>query len=62
MEEARLFMRTAEVAKLIGISERSARYRCERGDIKATKLGRDWLINRAALMTLLGITDEEEVR
>lgn len=44
-----------EVSNTVGRSERYWRSLCERGEIKATKLGRVWLINRAALMEQLGL-------
>lgn len=56
----RYFVRTDEVAKLIGTSDRSIRRRCERGDVKATKFGRVWLIDRRALMAQLGIAEGVE--
>lgn len=49
---------TGAVAELIGASPRFVRQCCESGKIKATKIGKLWFVNRAALMQQLGITDE----
>lgn len=46
-------------AERIGHSEKFWRDRCVAGDIRASKVGRIWVINRDALMTQLDIKDEE---
>lgn len=48
-------MRTREVAALGIGCDRTIRRMCERGQIKAAKVGGRWYIDRAALMSSLGI-------
>ena len=48
-------MRTREAAALGIGCERTVRRMCERGQIKAAKVGGRWHIDRAALMATLGI-------
>ncbi len=48
-------MGTPEAAYLLNCSEKHVRDLCERGDIKAVKLGKLWHINRADLYERLGI-------
>jgi hypothetical protein len=61
----RLFLKTAEVAKLLGVSQRLVHYYCQRGEIFAIKLsprrtekgrrgkGGSWLIFKESLVEFL---------
>lgn len=40
---------TTEAAARLGISRRTVQLACESGEIRATKVGRDWLIAEKAL-------------
>ena len=50
---------TREAARLIGCSQKHARELCERGEVKAVRLGKCWHVNRAALVEQLGLSPEE---
>lgn len=52
---ARALMTPREAAELAGVSERHIRKLCERGELRAVKLGRAWRVNRAAFLALCGI-------
>lgn len=46
-------MTVAEACELSRLSARTIGRMCERGTIRAVKVGRRWLIGRASLMALL---------
>ena len=46
-------MTVTEASELTTLSKRTIGRMCERGDIKAVKVGRRWLIGRASLISLL---------
>lgn len=46
-------MTVAEAREVSRLSERTIGRMCARGDLKAVKVGRRWLIGRASLMALL---------
>jgi excisionase family DNA binding protein len=48
------FLSTTQVAKLLGISRISVFNRIKKGDIKAEKVGRNFIINRNEVAHLLG--------
>ena len=50
-----LTMKPKEAASVTGLSTRTITRMCESGKLEAAKLGKSWLINRAALMRKLGI-------
>lgn len=50
-----LMLKPCEAASLAGVSTRTVTRLCERGQIKAAKLGSSWRINRAAFLQQLGI-------
>ena len=43
----------SEACKLVPLSKRTIGRMCERGDLKAVRVGRRWLIGRASLMALI---------
>jgi len=43
-------MSTVEAAKLIGISRPAVHYAIKRGNIKARKLGRDWMVEKESAL------------
>lgn len=55
----REFVGTAEAAIITGLSRRTVARMCGRGDVKAVKMGRAWLINRSALMAALGLNTDK---
>lgn len=48
-EDDNAWIGTARAAALTGLSEQSIRRLCASGEIKSTKVGRDWLIRRGDL-------------
>lgn len=52
--EERELITIAEAQKIAPLSKRTYGRMCERGDVKAVKVGKRWLIGRASLMALLG--------
>lgn len=52
---ARALMTPREAAEIAGVSERHIRKLCERGELRAVKLGKAWRVNRAAFLALCGI-------
>lgn len=50
-----LMLKPSEAASIAGVSVRTITRLCERGAIKAAKLGSSWRINRAAFLLQLGI-------
>lgn len=52
-------MGTKEAALIIGCSQKHVCELCERGEVKAVRLGRCWHVNRAALVEQLGLSTEE---
>lgn len=48
-----------DAAEMTGLTPRGIRKRCASGEIKAVKLGRRWLIDRAEFVRQLGIEDGE---
>lgn len=52
-----LMLKPCDAARIAGISTRSITRLCEKGAIKAAKLGSSWRINRAAFMQQLGLSE-----
>ncbi len=50
---AALFMRTQEVAGTLGISQRRVQLLCRNDTLPAKKLGKTWLIDRAAFAAFI---------
>ena len=50
-------MNTKEAAFVLGCSEKHVRDLCDRGELKAIKLGKLWHINRSDLYSKLGIVE-----
>lgn len=50
----RLAFSPAEVAEMTGLSPRTVRIFCERGEVRATKAGERWLIPRSEVARLAG--------
>lgn len=50
-----------EAGEISGHTARYIRRQCALGNIKATKLGRVWLIDRDAFMKRVGLAQESEV-
>ena len=46
-----------DIAKVANMSDRSIRYMCEKGRIKAVKVGRVWRINSQAALRQFGLID-----
>ena len=49
---------TRQAASLLNVSERTVTRLCSRGKIRARRVGRLWRINRDALLSAVGLTDE----
>ena len=47
-----------QAARLLNVSERTVTRLCIRGKIRARRVGRLWRINRDALLSSVGLTDE----
>lgn len=52
--EGRELITITEAQRIAPLSKRTYGRMCERGDVKAVKVGKRWLIGRASLMALLG--------
>lgn len=52
--EERELITITEAQQIAPLSKRTYGRMCERGDVKAVKVGKRWLIGRASLMALLG--------
>lgn len=52
--ENKQFLSTIQVAKLLGVSRITVFNRIKKGDIKAEKVGRNFIINRSEVAHLLG--------
>lgn len=50
----RELIKISEAQMIAPLSARTYGRMCERGDVKAVKVGKRWLISRASLMALLG--------
>ncbi len=48
---------TATIAKISGRTARGIRKMCERGDLKATKMGKVWAVNTKAFLLQFGLID-----
>ena len=48
-------MSVSQAAGVLGVSQRHVARLCERGEIKAVKIGRLWRVNRDALAAQCGI-------
>ena len=55
-------LRVQEVAELLGLSERTVYSLIRRGELRAIRLGRTWLVPAKALEALLEGTPQEEER
>lgn len=51
---------TEDVARLLRISEYTARQLCKRGEIKAKKIGRNWKVKQEDLREYIDRRPEEE--
>lgn len=49
-----------QVARACNVSERHVLRLCERGELKAVRLGKVWRINRDALMRMAGVAPRED--
>lgn len=47
-----------QAARLLNVSERTVTRLCSRGKIRARRVGRLWRINRDALLSAVGLSDE----
>ena len=54
------FLSTIELAKILGVSRIAVYKRVKSGKIKATKVGRDFLIDKKDLESILGKELEEQ--
>lgn len=52
-----MFLTCAEAGELTHTSPRLWRYKCERGEVRAVKLGRVWRIDKTSLLRLLGLSE-----
>ena len=55
-EELPPLMDTTQAARLLGVTRHCVTDLCNRGDIKAVRIGRVWRINRDALLDKCGMT------
>lgn len=52
-----LMITPREAASIAGVSTRTITRLCEKGSIRAAKLGSSWRINRAAFLQCLGLAE-----
>lgn len=49
-----------EASEIIGIIPRAVRFLCERGTLKAQKLGRDWVIDKQSVLDYKAKKDSQQ--
>ena len=49
-----LFLKASEAAQLLGVSDQTVVAMCKRGEIKHIKVGKLYLVNKAAFEQLIG--------
>lgn len=52
-----LMITPREAASIAGVTARTITRLCEKGEIKAAKLGGSWRVNRAAFLQRLGLAE-----